>query len=377
MPAKLEIVRDIRHAQTLPGSFYSNAEALRCLREVFARSWQFIGDEQDVRTPGLVSPLRLLPGFLDEPLVLTRDLGDELHCLSNVCTHRGVLVAEGRCHAKALKCRYHGRSFGLDGGCLGMPEFDEVVGFPSPSDDLPRLELGKWGGLLFTHLGSEQRFEDFIAPVDRYLGGLGFAESGVAMDSSLSRDYQVQAHWALYCDNYLESFHVPFVHRGLAQTLDYRKNDIVLFDGGSLQVGFTEDRAAAFDLPATSTYADRLVAAFYFFLFPNLMLNFYPWGLSLNLVEPLSVERTRIRFRAYVHHPEKLDRGAGSDLDRVEREDEEVVESAQQGTRSRLYQAGRFSPTQERAVHHFHRQLAEELNVSGFAGLRQSRGGHG
>ena len=39
-------------------------------------------------------------------------------------------------------------------------------------------------------------------------------------------------------------------------------------------------------LPAIPDYGKR-VAAFYFWLFPNLMLNFYPWGLSMNVVNPL------------------------------------------------------------------------------------------
>ena len=55
------------------------------------------------------------------------------------------------------------------------------------------------------------------------------------------------------------------------------------------------------------------------------------------------------------------DQGAGAGLDRVEREDEAIVESVQRGTRSRLYECGRYSPTRETGVHHFHRLLAEFL----------------
>ena len=35
------------------------------------------------------------------------------------------------------------------------------------------------------------------------------------------------------------------------------------------------------------------MAAFYFWLFPNLMLNFYPWGLSVNIVYPTGPTRAR------------------------------------------------------------------------------------
>jgi choline monooxygenase len=103
----------------------------------------------------------------------------------------------------------------------------------------------------------------------------------------------------------------------------------------------------------------KKVAAYYYWVFPNTMFNFYPWGVSVNLVQPLGPDRTRVSFRTYVHDASRLDRGAGSGLDKVELEDEEVVEGVHKGIRSRFYKAGRFSPTREQGVHHFHSLLAK------------------
>jgi choline monooxygenase len=91
------------------------------------------------------------------------------------------------------------------------------------------------------------------------------------------------------------------------------------------------------------------------------MLNVYPWGISVNLVEPQGIDRTRVIFRSFVWDESALDKGAGSGLDRVEAEDEAIVEAVARGVRSRLYGRGRYSPTRERGVHHFHRLLAEFL----------------
>ena len=91
------------------------------------------------------------------------------------------------------------------------------------------------------------------------------------------------------------------------------------------------------------------------------MFNFYPWGVSINIVIPLAVDRTRVRFLTYVWDAAKLDRGAGAELDRVEREDEAVVESIQRGARARLARRGRYSPAREQGVHHFHRLLTAAL----------------
>ncbi len=66
-------------------------------------------------------------------------------------------------------------------------------------------------------------------------------------------------------------------------------------------------------------------------------------------------------FRSYVAVPELREKGAGAGLDRVEAEDEAVVEQVAHGVKSRLYARGRYSPARERGVHHFHRLLAEFL----------------
>jgi len=67
--------------------------------------------------------------------------------------------------------------------------------------------------------------------------------------------------------------------------------------------------------------------------------------------------------RPFVWDATKRESGAGAGLDRVEREDEAVVESVQRGVRSRLYDRGRYSPAREGGVHHFHRLLAEFMRT--------------
>jgi hypothetical protein len=36
-----------------------------------------------------------------------------------------------------------------------------------------------------------------------------------------SKEYLVNASWALYCENFLEGFHIPFVHASLNAAIDY------------------------------------------------------------------------------------------------------------------------------------------------------------
>ncbi|HEV2010359.1 MAG TPA: aromatic ring-hydroxylating dioxygenase subunit alpha [Candidatus Limnocylindria bacterium] len=352
---------DIRIAATLPARVYSEPGVFRLQQErIFARTWQYAGHDDLVSVAGQVFPFTLLPGALDEPLVLTRDSDDRVHCLSNVCTHRGTLVVEGAGHLQQLRCRYHGRRFSLDGRFHSMPEFETTANFPSKADDLPPVSLAHLERFLMVALAPTMPFDDVAAPVRARLAGLPFAD--LVYDGAAARDYLVEANWALYVDNYLEGFHIPYVHSSLATTLDYGAYTVELERYAVLQLGIAKPGERAFALPAGHRDAGRSIAAYYFWLFPTTMFNVYPWGVSVNVVTPLAVDRTRVSFLPFVWNQSARADGAGSGLDRVEREDEAIVEAVQRGVRSRLYDRGRYSPTREGGVHHFHRLIAEFLN---------------
>jgi len=334
---EFEIDIDIRKAWTLPSQFYIDEGVFeRSKQRIFGRCWQFLGRGAEVE--GLW-PLTLLPGFLDEPVLLSKtDSG--LRCLSNVCTHRGKILIDEACTANLIRCGYHGRRFSLDGKFLSMPEFEGVECFPSDADNLHHYPTGEWMDFSFASCEPIAEFGEFLG---------GAAKSFAGIDSDLLRlvestDYEVNAHWALYCENYLEGFHIPYVHKGLNEIVDYGTYTTELFKYSSLQTGFDDSRQ---------------VAGRYLFVFPNMMFNFYPWGLSVNVVEPIAAGRTRVKYLTYVSDESKRGVGAGGDLHRVELEDESVVESVQRGIRSRVYDRGRYSPTREQGTHHFHRLIAE------------------
>jgi choline monooxygenase len=338
---RFEIDADIHRAWTLPSEFYTDPAVFELSKErIFSRCWHFIGRVDELKA---LCPSTILPGFMDEPILLTRQNGGA-SCLSNVCTHRGKILVDKSCDAADLiRCGYHGRRFSLDGRFLSMPEFDGVDDFPSSSDDLHRYQTVERGGFLFV---SQEPAADF----DAFVGDAGNLLSDLSADDLKfvnAVDYEVAAHWALYCENYLEGFHIPYVHKSLNEVVDYGSYSTETFRYSSLQTGF--DDAGQ-------------IAGQYVFIFPNLMFNFYPWGLSINIVEPITVDRCRVRYLTYVTNESKLGSGAGADLHRVETEDEAVVESVQRGIRSRYYDRGRYSPSREQGTHHFHRLIAEFID---------------
>lgn len=354
--APIKIHNDIRHANTLPSSFYRDPQWFAQSKEkIFARCWHYIADLTQIDQPGQVWPFTLLEGVLDEPLVLTHNTDGRRYCLSNVCTHRGKIVVESAATRRLLSCGYHGRCFRLDGSFRSMPAFEQVHNFPAPADDLHQLPYAEWLGLAFTSLDPLASFEEMTRPIRERLAWLPldtleFREEG-------SADYTINAHWALYCDNYLEGFHIPFVHPALNRAVDFDQYAYEIYPFCNLQTAVADDGEPHFEIPEGAEDYGRKIYAYYYWLFPNLMLNFYPWGLSLNVVEPQAPDRTRVRFRSYYFRDTPF-RRAVNNLHETELEDEAVVESVQRGMQSRFYRHGRFSPSMEQGVHHFHRLLA-------------------
>lgn len=353
---------DIRRAATLPARIYRDSVFFESVKEkIFARSWQFVGDADRLKGPGHVLPVTVLEGYLDEPLVLIRDAEDRLSCFSNVCTHRGNLLVEGECHAQILRCRYHGRCFGLDGRFNSAPGFEDAADFPGESDNLAPVPFGTWDKLIFAAIDPAFSLDELIAPMRDRLSWLPLSE--FTFDPTRSRDYMVRANWLLYCDNYLEGFHIPYVHPGLAAVLDTKAYRTEVFEYSNLQVGIASGAEESFALPDSSPDYGQRIAAYYFWLFPNTMFNFYPWGLSVNVVMPLAVDRTKVSFLTYLWNDSQIGEGAGAAIDRVEREDEDIIEKVQKGVRSRFYSRGRYSPQREKGVHHFHGLLAGFMDL--------------
>lgn len=335
-----EIDSDIAKAETLSAEFYLDDEYFESSKErIFARSWQLIdfGSSESNLTPQT-----LLEGFIGEPMLLSK-IRKKTYCLSNVCTHRAKILVEEPMGAQKIRCGYHGRCFSLEGNFESMPEFDGAKDFPSPKDNLRSFPFVDWNGFAFVSLDPVAPLEDFISDIKRETETFDFEH----LELVSTRNYQVNAHWALYCENYLEGLHIPYVHKSLNKVIDYGNYSTKTFRYSSLQTGFNDHGE---------------IAAKYFFIFPNMMFNFYPWGISVNVVKPIRKDLTKITYITFINNRSKLAEGAGSDLETVEREDQAVVESVQKGIKSRFYDRGRYSPSREQGTHHFHSLICDFMN---------------
>ena len=356
MPSKFTINPNIAQAETLPAEFYQNEDYFAESKEkIFTPSWQFIIHTSTFDKKN-VHPFPFLKGFLDEPLLLIKD-GENIKCYSNVCTHRAHLVAKQPCKVNKLRCPYHGRTYNLDGTFNSMSGFENVENFPTEKDNLQSIPILKWKQFIFVSLNPAINISPVLKDVEMRLPLFPFEQ--LTHDENNSANWEIDTHWALYCENYLEGFHVPFIHKDLAKDIDMGTYETQLLENGVLQIAEGENEIEILKDPGNPS---RNIYGLYYWIFPNIMLNFYSWGVSVNIIEPISPEKTKVRFLSYFLASIKQPIDGGSSLDTVELEDQTVVQSVQTGIKSRFYKMGRYSPEHEKGVHHFNRLIEKNLN---------------
>jgi choline monooxygenase len=338
----------IERAFTAPSSWYTAPGFHDFDREaVMAAHWQYVGHEAQVKNVGD----HIVAHVAGEPLIVVRGKDMVLRAFYNVCRHRaGPLALEnGNCERGVLQCKYHGWTYTLEGSLRGVPHWDRVDLFDKKDYGLTPINLETWQGLLFVNLSPAPRpLEDTVA---------GIAERIAPLDMtnlSFSRRviYPVKCNWKAYVDNYLEGYHVPIVHPELNKVLDYAQYRTETMAHYSLQYSpFKADADA-------SMYGDAQ-QAFYYFVFPNMMLNIVGQRLQMNLVVPTGAQTCDVIFDYLYADTSSEAAQAQIEADFaysevVQREDEEICEQVQRGLSSRSYTVGRYSVQREEGVHHFH-----------------------
>src|SRR5262249_8043524 len=162
------------------------------------------------------------------------------------------------------------------------------AGFPSEKDNLAKVPFGSWSAFHFASLDPACPFDEFIADTRSRLAWL--PHDRLALDPPRPRDYLVPPNRAPYCAHSLQRFHIPFVHAGLNELLDYGDYRAELYKHSNLQIGVSKGGEDVFHAPASSPDHGSAIAAYYYWLFPNTMINVYPWGISVNIVRPLAVD---------------------------------------------------------------------------------------
>lgn len=333
-------------ATALPARYYVDAGmAALDRRAIFDRGWQLVAHVSQLQAAGD----HVVADFAGLPILAVRGADDAIRVFHNVCRHRaGPLAQCDGLAAKSLRCRYHGWTYTLEGQLRSAPEMKDAEAFDVAAIRLPQLAVRVWQGLVFAAIDEPNAaaFDEVVAGIDARLG----PDRGLAGYGGHHRvAYDIACNWKVYVDNYLEGYHVPFVHPGLNRLLDYRSYRTELARWHSLQWSPLESD------PALYGSGDAL----YYWLWPNTMLNILPGRLQTNTVIPLGVDRCRVLFDSYYAQSADAERREADIAfsDEVQHEDLGICEDVQRGFASGSYVPGRLNPLRETGVHHFHELL--------------------
>jgi choline monooxygenase len=365
----------LEREQGLPGRFFTDEDIFSLeRREVFESGWMCIGLAADAPAKGTLLPLTVL-GY---PLLIVND-GGPLRVFHNVCRHRGAVLVEAPARGAArIVCPYHSWTYKLQGELVATPHLagpgkHGCEGFEVGGLGLQSVRSAEWAGHLFVNLsGTAPLFKDWIRPIAKRFENVSWAE--LRHDAMLARNLEVAANWKIICENFVESYHLPWVHRALnavnPMDLHYQilGGHSYLGQGGT---GYQRERVAGTSLPRMTGLQDAsryesLIAL------PNLILGPLPDMTFSIILLPQSACRTRERLefffvgdQALAGTLEPARRAAAEFIASVNSEDVQIVESVQRGRSSPAFTGGRFAPAQEATSLQFQKIIAARLLARG------------
>jgi choline monooxygenase len=347
----------LAEASTIPAPWYVDPRIAELERmNVFGGTWQLVARTDQVQKPGeFVSTI-----LAGEPIVVVRGNDNVLRAFYNVCRHHAAAVVTQPCgQASLLHCPYHGWNYGLDGSLKGMPEFEGVKNFDRGQNGLVPVRVDTWECFVFVNL------DPAASSLQKFLGGLAprVAPLGISKLHHFDRkSYNIACNWKVFVDNFLDGgYHVPHLHKGLNSVLDYKQYTIENEDRYCLQsspmVASAEDAATG-----ATRKGDR---AWYFWQYPNLMINCYAGYMDTNYVIPVDADHCSVIFDFYFSDVSEAARAYNEQSvnvgNKVQDEDLGICEDVQRGLKSRAYSAGRLSVRREAGEQLFHRLLAADL----------------
>lgn len=352
--------------------------------KIFGNSWVNIGLTAQLQNQGDV----IVADVAGQSIIVTRNKQGELRAFYNVCRHRGVKLLNNDCTAvrsNRIRCPYHSWAYDLDGKCLGTPLFEGsdippdqqgvfnmkgVAKFAKEDYPLFSVHADSWGFLIFVNLGENPM------PLLDYLGDLPQRFANYKLEEwviAREKEFIFEANYKLVAENFMEYYHLPWVHPELIQVS--RMEDHYRWQGPGMYTGMTTwpisqgEDGGWLGLPPMSSLSDiNRESARFIFIFPNVAISVMPNHTFVMLTKPDGPART-IEQTWILCHPESLEAdGSDTELDQltdfwtlVNEQDIDIVQRVQAGLSMKAYRGGRMCYHFEEPIHRFHNMIIDKM----------------
>lgn len=369
----------VAQASGLPNERYISDETFIADRDnVIGTGWACIAFIDDLPEANYALPV----DFMGLPLLVTRDKSDTIRVFHNVCSHRGMHLADAPCKTNGMvRCPYHSWTYALDGTLRGTPHIGGVGKHDHPEFErekhgLKAVRSSTWLGAVFVNLSNDAaEFEDYIAPLTKQFNELTTPEQRDRFKSApqgCRTTLEVNSNWKLAVENYLESYHLPSVHPELNRVSPIDAHfELDYFDNGAGQGSLNYTRLSVDDqmLPMVDDWPEEhATRALYPVLYPNTLIGIHSDQLFIMYLQPIgpdkTVEHVRVSYvgdEALSDQYKKLRDETLTSWTSVFSEDVFAVERMQKGRSSPGYKGGAFSPVMDNPTHHFHQWVAKQL----------------
>lgn len=361
----------------LPAESYTSDHYHRLeIGHIYAACWAAIGFVSEFKAGRAAKPIT----FLGKPLVVTRNDDGDIQVFENVCRHRGhLLIEQEQCGKKLLTCPYHAWCYDLDGQFVAAPYWDGTKGSSPGAETRQKLGLVPvrfeiWYDLIFVNLDGQAE------PFDRYKSDLEARWARFRPASRLRnfshRSYSLDGNWKLAAENFLDNYHLPWIHPEIGSSLEgalgLTVENIRLADN---IIGFSHPSAGrdkgktAKTLPGwPDLEGDETLRQDLFFMFPNtcfVMEGYYLWTMILL---PTGAGSCDEKLALYVVGDEAM--GTEFDASRqqledliynINNQDSRVIKSLQAGRQSSAASAGVYCDRHDQLGKWFHRAVAGKM----------------
>ncbi len=329
-------------ARPLSVPWYLDPQVYQREREaIFQPSWIMVGYAHQVDDAG--------DYFTEDvagwSIFVQRGRDGELRAFHNVCPHRaGPLFHPGDGCQANLVCRYHGWAFNADGSLLKARDFGCDV--DKSTLGLTSVRVETWRHFVFVCMSPD------TPPLMEWLGEFPHWCEPHLFDAYRFHgrySHPMNANWKTYGDNFLENYHVPLVHPGLARDVNALAPTLIRTADKRWNVQMAPPKEGA------------LTEGIYTYTWPNFSINVFPGGMCTERWLPRGIRSTEL-IMDYFFTADALD------VDEIIKASEEIadedvliVESVQRNLEGGVYVPGVLSPKHEMGLADCHQMIRDIL----------------
>lgn len=352
-------------------------------KRIFARSWIGIAYESEVPAAGDVVAVE----YAGWRFIVARGEDGAVRTFYNVCRHRGMALLDtgARSQGRTIACPWHRWTYDLTGRLVATPNLGgtnahDCAGFDKDGLGLQAVRTDTWLGVVFVNVdGAAPPLTDYLKPtIDR----LAAFDLSLTRESDEVMETAFQGNWKLGIEGGVEDYHIPWVHRQLGPSGDFRGEF-----SGDRWVGVTcrrtmemakrrydeSDGAAATaalpmfpHLPASGAFEASVILS----TLPATLVAAVADHVVVSLFIPETPGRTKIR-RRFRFVGEAATDAARAPARRKVRDAWAIVTDqdgpiiatmqAQAALKDEIGFRPRYSPHWEPAVHHFQKVIAAKI----------------